>query len=50
MAKGLNGEGGLAVDGNNHLFVSQSSGTAVGEYDATTGATINPSWFITGLQ
>jgi streptogramin lyase len=39
--------GGLAVDGNNHLFVSDLSGTTVDEFDATTGAAINQ---ITGLS
>jgi PEP-CTERM motif len=39
---------GLAVDGNNHLFVSSDNAAAVGEYDATTGAAINAN-FITGV-
>jgi hypothetical protein len=38
---------GLAVDDNDHLFVSGNIST-IGEYDAVTGATIN-SAFITGL-
>jgi hypothetical protein len=48
--QGLNGPLGLALDGNNHLFVSYGTGTAgmVGEYDATTGATIN-SALVSGL-
>ena len=37
----------MVVDQNNHLFVT-GSGT-VGEYNATTGATINAN-FITGLD
>ena len=38
---------GLAVDGNNHLFVTNFSNNTVGQYNATTGATIN-SAFING--
>lgn len=37
----------FAVDGNNHLFVTNFN-TTVGEYDATTGAAINAN-LITGL-
>ena len=50
ITQGLNNPTGLAVDGNNHLFVANGSngnGTTVGEYDATTGATINAA-FING--
>jgi hypothetical protein len=47
--QGLNVPWGLALDGNNHLFVSSPGGNAIGEYDATTGATINPA-FISGLN
>ena len=38
--------GVLALDGNNHLFVSENGGNynIVGKYDATTGATINASF------
>ena len=36
------------MDGSNHLFVSNYV-NKVGEYDATTGATINEN-FVTGLQ
>jgi hypothetical protein len=39
---------GLALDDNNHLFVSDNSLGTIGEYDATTGAPINAN-FITGL-
>jgi hypothetical protein len=48
---GLHIPRGLALDGNNHLFVANSDSTvnSVGEYDATTGATINAN-FITGLS
>jgi hypothetical protein len=48
---GLNEPFGLALSGND-LFVGSyagGSGTTVGEYDATTGHVINPS-FITGLN
>ncbi len=38
---------GLAVDNQNHLFVSNENANIVGEYDATTGATIN-AHFING--
>ena len=38
---------GLALDGNNHLFVINRTNTTVGEYNATTGATINAA-FING--
>jgi hypothetical protein len=34
----------LALDGNNHLFVTASSNASVGEFDATTGATINAAF------
>jgi hypothetical protein len=46
---GLNAPVGLALDGLNHLFVSDAFNNLVGEYDATTGATINAN-FITGLN
>ena len=39
--------GGLAVDGNNHVFASDLIGSTVYEFDATTGAAINQ---ITGLS
>ena len=41
------GEHRLALDGHNHVFVSNSADNTVGEYDATTGATINAA-FING--
>jgi hypothetical protein len=50
---GLNGPDSLAVDGNNHLFVVTTSNVApvpddtIGQFDATTGATINPSFIST---
>jgi hypothetical protein len=43
-----NANGGLALDGNNHLFVVDNFNGIVGEYDAITGAPINAA-FITGL-
>jgi hypothetical protein len=48
-SQGLGDPSGLALDGKNHLFVSNANtanGTlgAVGEYDATTGATINAAF------
>src|SRR5205807_892381 len=38
--------GPVAVDGSNHLFVASEGapGPMVGEYDATTGATINANF------
>jgi PEP-CTERM motif len=56
--QGLNNPDGLALDANNHLFVSNRVAPffggpplpgSVGEYDATTGATINAP-FIQGLN
>ena len=47
ISMGLVGPGGLALDGNNHLFVTSDNINTVGEFDATTGATINPT-FING--
>src|SRR5262249_21190076 len=38
---------GMTLDDNNHLFVD--NGSAIGEYDATTGAAINAN-LITGLS
>jgi hypothetical protein len=35
------------LDGNNHIFLNDSVANTVGEYDATTGATINAT-FING--
>jgi WD40 repeat protein len=40
---------GIALDGNNNLFVTNDVDNTVGKYNATTGATINPS-FIQGLN
>jgi hypothetical protein len=37
----------LALDGNNHLFVSNILNNTVGEYNTTTGATINAT-FVNG--
>jgi hypothetical protein len=50
----INGQGlstpfGLALDGNNHLFVGNAGAGTVGEYNAATGATIN-STFVTENQ
>jgi hypothetical protein len=45
---GLSAPVGLALSGNDLFVASRSSGT-VGEYDATTGAPIEPN-FITGLN
>ena len=47
--QGLNQPFGMAVDGNNHLFVASYPGIGngngwVGQYDATTGATINANF------
>ena len=39
-AQGLNGSSAALLDGNNHLFVANYNINSVGEYDATTGATI----------
>jgi hypothetical protein len=39
--------GGIALDGNNHLFVSFPNTNTVAEYNAATGALINPI-FING--
>jgi DNA-binding beta-propeller fold protein YncE len=50
--QGLSGPGGMAVDSQNHLFVSNGTyggdTQTIGKYDATTGATINAA-FINGL-
>ena len=40
---------GVAVDGHDHIFVSNGPGGTVGEYNATTGAAINTT-FISGLS
>jgi hypothetical protein len=44
---GLNVPLGIALDGNNHLFVTNAGNNTVGEYNATTGGAINPA-FING--
>jgi len=52
--QGLSGPGSMAVDGNNHLFVVSTvfSGFEppwiVGQYDATTGVTINANFLTVG--
>ena len=38
----------LALDGNNHIFVSNGADNTVGEYNATTGATINATFINSG--
>jgi hypothetical protein len=38
----------LALDGNNHLFVSNSADNTIGEYNATTGTTINATFINNG--
>jgi PEP-CTERM motif len=45
--QGLNAPSGLALDGNNNLFVVSTP--VVGQYNATTGATINPLFLNHGL-
>jgi hypothetical protein len=47
LVSGLSGPVGVVVSGGNLFVVNQHIGT-IGEYNATTGATINAS-FITGL-
>jgi hypothetical protein len=44
-SQGLNGPGSFALDGNNHLFVSNGN-NVIGEYNASTGGTVNAT-FIT---
>jgi hypothetical protein len=46
---GLHYSIGLALDGDNDLFVTNDVDNTVGKYNATTGAGINPS-FIQGLN
>jgi hypothetical protein len=48
ISSGLSGPNGIALSGGN-LFVANFAGNAIGEYNATTGATINSS-FISGLN
>lgn len=48
--QGLTNPRGLAVDNNNHLFVSNNNANTVAEYDATTGAIINATFIHQGLQ
>ena len=40
----------LALDNNNHLFVSNGNSNTIGEYDATTGAAINAAFITQGLN
>jgi PEP-CTERM motif len=39
---------GLALDGLNHLLVTNEANNTVGQYDATTGATINATFINSG--
>jgi sugar lactone lactonase YvrE len=43
FVNGIPGPAGLALDGNNHLFVAYQNG-GVRQSNATTGATINPNF------
>jgi hypothetical protein len=48
-SQGLSDPGWLALDGNNHVFVTNIANNTVGQYGATTGATVNAT-FVNNTQ
>jgi hypothetical protein len=49
LVTGLNGPEGIAVSGSD-LFVVNGGGKTIGEYDATTGATVNAALVTWGVE